>query len=99
MMTTTVTENARRAVRFFELLSAKDVDSWGELWHEDARITVPYPADGFPEVIEGKDTIVSGFRTLMANFRSFQANLTAVYPAADSDAVVVEYRNDATLMT
>jgi ketosteroid isomerase-like protein len=35
---------------------------------------------------------------LFANFETFQANLTGVYPAADSDAVCVEYRNVARLV-
>jgi ketosteroid isomerase-like protein len=91
-------ENAKTARRFYELLSAKDVDSWAELWHENGRITVPYPADGFPTAIEGKADIVEGFQGLMANFRTFEANLTGVYPAGDSDAVCVEYSNTAVLV-
>jgi ketosteroid isomerase-like protein len=83
--------------RFYELLAGKDIDAWGELWHDDARIVVPYPVQGFPSLIEGKETILSGFRALFANFESFQSELTSVYPAADSDAVCVEYRNRATL--
>jgi ketosteroid isomerase-like protein len=91
-------QSVRTARRFFELLGRKDVDAWAELWHEQGRITVPYPPQGFPPTIDGKAAIVAGFRDLFANFDSFEAQLTAVYPAADSDAVVVEYRNAATLM-
>lgn len=93
----TAPDNAATAREFFRLLSEKDVTAWGELWHPDAVITVPYPADGFPTEIRGKDEIVGGFRDLMANFETFQAILTAVYPAADSDAVCVEYANVARL--
>lgn len=92
-------EQRVRAVRqFFELLRRKEIDAWGELWHEQAEITVPYPADGFPTTIAGKDEIVSGFRALFANFESFESELTGVYPAADSDAVCVEYSNRAVLV-
>ena len=42
------------AREFFELLNQKDVDAWGKLWHEQGKIIVPYPAEGFPELIEGK---------------------------------------------
>lgn len=83
---------------FFSLLSAKDIAAWGELWHPDALITVPYPAEGFPTEIRGKEAIVTGFQALMGNFDYFHAELTGVYPAADSDAVCVEYRNDARLL-
>jgi ketosteroid isomerase-like protein len=89
--------NVAAARRFFDLLSQRDVEAWGALWHEEARITVPYPADGFPSVIEGKDQILTGFRALMANYRSFESELRGVYPAADSDAVCVEYHNTAVL--
>ncbi|GIH52166.1 Ketosteroid isomerase-related protein [Microbispora rosea] len=83
---------------FFRLLSVKDVTGWGDLWHTDATITVPYPAAGFPPVIRGKDDIVSGFHHLMANFETFDARITGIYPAVDSDAVCVEYHNVATLV-
>jgi ketosteroid isomerase-like protein len=87
------------AVReFFRLLSDKDVTAWGNLWHPDAVITVPYPPDGFPTAIRGKDDIVSGFHGLMANFETFDAQITGIYAAFDSDAVCVEYRNVATLV-
>jgi uncharacterized protein len=84
--------------RFFQLLSEKDVPTWGELWHDEAVITVPYPATDFPHSIEGKDEIVTGFAGLMGNFETFTATIDAIYPAADSDAVVVEYRNQATIV-
>jgi ketosteroid isomerase-like protein len=91
-------DRVRVVRRFYELLARKDIAGWGELWHEDGRIVVPYPAEGFPSLIEGKATIVSGFETLFANFDSFESELTGVYPAADSDAVCVEYRNRARLV-
>ena len=84
--------------RFYALLARKAIDAWGELWHDEGKIVVPYPAEGFPALIEGKATIVSGFRELFANFDSFESTLTGVYPSADSDAVCVEYRNRATLV-
>jgi uncharacterized protein len=49
---------AQAARRFYELLVAKDIDAWAELWHDGARITIPYPAEGFPTAIEGKAEIV-----------------------------------------
>jgi uncharacterized protein len=85
------------ARRFFELLHQKDFDAWGELWDDRARIVAPYPPDGFPTTIEGKAEILAAFRGLFANFATFGSELTGVYPAADSDAVCVEYRNRATL--
>lgn len=83
---------------FFRFLSAKDITAWVELWHPDAVITVPYPPEGFSTEIRGKEQIASGFHEMFANFDTFNAQLTGIYPAADSDAVCVEYRNTATLV-
>jgi uncharacterized protein len=82
--------------RFFDLLGRKDIDAWGELWHDDARIIVPYPPEGFPGTIEGKAVIVAGFRDMFSVYDTFESTLTGVYPA-DPDVVCVEYRNHATL--
>jgi ketosteroid isomerase-like protein len=84
--------------RFFELLHQKDVEAWGELWAEDARIIVFYPPQGFGESIDGRAEIVAGFETLMGVFGTFDYELTGVYPAADSDAVCVEYQVRAKLV-
>jgi ketosteroid isomerase-like protein len=84
--------------QFFALLHRKNVEAWGELWADDARIIVPYPPAGFPSSIDGKEAIVGGFRTLIGNFESFDYELTGIYPAANSDAVCVEYRVCATLV-
>jgi ketosteroid isomerase-like protein len=35
---------------FYKLLGREDIDAWSELWHEDGRIIIPYPRDGFPTV-------------------------------------------------
>ncbi|MDX8456372.1 nuclear transport factor 2 family protein [Mesorhizobium sp. VK9D] len=80
---------------FFELMQRKDIDSWSDLWAENGRIIVFYPPAGFGDSIDGKAAIVAAFRELFGNFESFESELTAIYPAADAEAVVVEYRNRA----
>jgi ketosteroid isomerase-like protein len=89
--------HVRAARRFFDLLAAKDIDTWIELWHEQGRILIPYPPEGFGSSIEGKAQILTAFQGLFRNYESFQSTVTAVYPAADSDAVCVEYTNNAVI--
>jgi ketosteroid isomerase-like protein len=96
------TEQARArrveiARSFFELLHRKDIDGWARLWADDGRILVFYPPTGFGNVIDGKAQILGGFRDLFSKFDSFDPKITGVYPAADSDAVCVEYDVRATL--
>jgi ketosteroid isomerase-like protein len=93
----TGTGNIATIYSFYDLLGHKELKGWARLWQEDGKIVVPYPPQGFPSVIDGKQDITTGFNALFGNFRTFHAAITAVYPAADSDAVVVEYRNDAIL--
>jgi len=90
--------NLHAAREFFDLLGRKDIEAWSALWREDARIIVLYPPAGFASEIAPRAEIVKNFRTLFGVFESFEAEITAVYPAADSEAVVVEYRPRATLM-
>lgn len=93
-----IEHRVQAARRFFELLSRKDIDTWASLWAEHGRILVFYPPEGFGSSIDGKATIVTAFRGLFGNFESFESTLTAIYPAADSDAVVVEYTNRAIIV-
>jgi ketosteroid isomerase-like protein len=89
--------HVRAARRFFDLLAAKDIDTWIELWHEQGRIIIPYPPEGFGSSIDGKAEILTAFKGLFGNYESFQSTVTAIYPAADSDAVCVEYTNQAVI--
>ena len=90
--------NVAVARKFFDLLHRKDVDAWSALWHDKGRIVILYPPEGFPDEIGPKTEIVKGFRTLFRNFETFEPQITAIYPAAEEDAVVVEYRPRATLI-
>jgi uncharacterized protein len=84
---------------FFELMHRHDIDAWGELWADDGRILVPYPPEGFANEIVGKEKITSSFRTLFSNFASFDYEIIGLYPAADSDAVTVQYEVRASLVS
>ena len=98
MISPAVADRVGKVRRFFELLERKDIDAWGELWHGQARLVTPYPAEGFSSTIEGKTEIVTAFHDLFNNFEVFEIELSGVYPAADSDAVGVEYIPRATLV-
>ncbi|MEZ2330742.1 nuclear transport factor 2 family protein [Mesorhizobium sp. RCC_202] len=91
------TRNIEAVRRFFDLLHRKDIEGWAELWADNGRIIVPYPPTGFGDSIDGKAAIVTAFKGLFGNFESFESEVTAIYPAADSEAVVVEYRNRAVI--
>lgn len=83
--------NVRAVHRFFDLMHAKDIDAWAELWDPDGRIVIPYPVEGFPALVAGRDTIVAGFRRLFANFETFDYDIRALYRTDDPAVVVVEW--------
>jgi len=90
--------NLETVRRFFDLMHRKDIESWANLWADNGRIIVPYPPAGFGDSIDGKAAIVTAFKGLFGNFESFESQVTAIYPAADSESVVVEYRNRAVIV-
>jgi len=93
-----IEHNLDVARTFYDLLARKEVEKWGELWHPDGTILIPYPPEGFADTISGKDEIVTAFHGLMANYDTFESTLSALYPSADSESVVVEYTNNAKLV-
>jgi len=94
-MTNLSQHNADIARRFYDLLGDKDVDTAIKLWHEDGKILVPYPPEGFASTIEGKSAIYEAFKGLMGNFETFKSTITDVYSDAGSGAICVEYTNYA----
>jgi ketosteroid isomerase-like protein len=82
---------------FYKLLSEKNIPEWIQLWHDEGKIIVPYPADGFAPLIDGKTAIHTAFNDLFDNFERFDSNITGIYDDPDTNAVCVEYKNDALL--
>ncbi|WP_069463269.1 nuclear transport factor 2 family protein [Actinacidiphila rubida] len=91
--------NSATAQRFFALLHDRDIDAWGELWHDRGTVSLPQPVAGLRPRIEGRDDIVAAYRRLFAACETFDAELTGVHPAVNSDAVCVQYTLHAKLAT
>ncbi|MEX1656934.1 nuclear transport factor 2 family protein [Streptomyces pseudovenezuelae] len=85
--------------RFFASLREKDIEAWGELWHERGAITLAQPVEGYPSRIERKDDIVAACRKLFTTCEALDAELTGVHPAVNSDAVCVQYTVHAKLVS
>ena len=90
-MATTDIQNVDKVGRFFEFMHHKQIDQWGDLWADGARIMIPYPPDGFASEIVGKDEIVAGFRQLFANFETYAYVVTAFYKTVNPDVIIVEW--------
>jgi ketosteroid isomerase-like protein len=86
------------ARKFYSLLGQKNLDEWIQLWHEDGKILIPYPPEGFASTIEGKNAIHEAFKGLLGNFETFESTITNVYSDTNSDAVCIEYTNHATIV-
>jgi ketosteroid isomerase-like protein len=83
--------------KFFDLLRRKEIETWSELWADDGRIIIFYPPEGSGPSIDGKAAIKAAFLDIFGAFEAWDAEITAIYPVADSESVVVEYKPRATL--
>jgi ketosteroid isomerase-like protein len=90
--------NTRSVKSFFELMHQRKLSEWNNLWDENGYIYIPYPVEGFPDIIKTRKTIAEGFEKLFTAFKSFDYQITAIYPSLDPDIIVVEYTNHVILL-
>jgi ketosteroid isomerase-like protein len=84
------------AVRsFLRLLEEKDVDSWIELWADDAQQFYPFGAEMFPRRLAGKTAIYDRWKTTPGLFDTLSFPIQELW--ADRDAVIVRFESDSVL--
>lgn len=79
---------------FLDLLSAKDMANWSELWADDAVQDMPYAPTGFPNRVEGKAMLVRHYSSLPASTGRMAFVARVVHPLVDPNTVLVEYRGE-----
>ena len=79
---------------FFRLLEEKDVDSWIELWAEDADHYYPFGAEMFPPHLRGKQAIYDNWKGVPGLFDSLRFPIHEVWVDRDSDTVIARLDSD-----
>jgi ketosteroid isomerase-like protein len=74
---------------FLRLLEEKDIDSWMELWDEDADHIYPYGTHMFPPHLTGKQAIHDRWKQLPDSFASLSFPIQEIW--SDGDTVIVRF--------
>jgi ketosteroid isomerase-like protein len=96
----TYLSSARRrniaAVRsFLRLLEDKDIDSWIELWADDAEQFYPFGTEMFPRRLAGKAAIHDRWKNAPGLFETLSFPIQELW--TDRDAVIVRFESDSVL--
>lgn len=83
-----------RTHAFLDLLTAKDMDAWADLWAEDAVQEMPFAPDGFPRRIVGRDALIRHYAELprLTGRMEFLDRIARLLDG--SNAVLMEYRGE-----
>ncbi|MBM7067551.1 nuclear transport factor 2 family protein [Actibacterium sp. 188UL27-1] len=69
--------------RYFGVQETHDIDTWAEMWTEDAVFRAPYGPSSFPDKFEGRDVFVPMFRELFEGYGTVKIGGIDVYAAPD----------------
>jgi uncharacterized protein len=80
--------------QFFQTQQEKDLDAWLSLWNDRGVFIISYPADGFPDRIEGKAALAQQFRAMFERYESVRFHDIDIQPLLDADRVVVTWTGE-----
>ncbi|MEU4704624.1 nuclear transport factor 2 family protein [Nonomuraea dietziae] len=79
---------------FFRLLEDKDIDSWIDLWADDADHYYPFGTEMFPPHLKGKQAIYDSWRGVPGMFDSLRFPIHEIWTDRESDTVIVRLDSD-----
>ena len=90
--------NVASANAFLDLLTAKNMDAWADLWAENAVQDMPFSPEGFPGRVEGKAALIEHYSSLPdATGRMVFLDRDA-RPMLDPNVVLLEYRGEIEIL-
>lgn len=78
--------------RHLQLLLAKDMDGWADLFAEDATFELPFAPRNYPERLEGQAAIRDYIKDYPKHIDLQDFPEVTVHPTVDPDVIVVEMR-------
>ncbi len=84
---------------FLRLLAEKNLESWIELWTEDAVQEMPFSPSGFPLQLEGREAIRKHYSNLPATMGRMAFPDLVIYPMLDPNWLLAEYRGEIEVLT
>jgi ketosteroid isomerase-like protein len=68
--------------QYFRVQEQKDLDAWGEFWHQEAWFLIPYAPEGFANIFSERDQIVNSFIAFLGLMRYTRNLNTCLLPPA-----------------
>jgi ketosteroid isomerase-like protein len=90
-----VTDNVGAVRTFLDLLERGDIDTWLDLWAEDAEQYYPFGTEMFPHHIVGRAAIHERWRDMPAMFTSLRFPVRETW--VDGDTVVTRFDGECVL--
>lgn len=92
MNKTTTFTAAEAATAFLDRLEAKELDSFMELWAENAEQINPFAPDNFPPRYEGKDKIREQYNMLVSQFGKVRFVEREMIPTPDKNRAIALFK-------
>lgn len=92
MSKTTAFTAVEAITAFLDLLEAKNLDSFMELWTEDAVQINPFAPDNFPPCYEGRDEIRKQYNMLVSQFGKVRFVERRIRPTEDSQVAIAQFK-------
>lgn len=82
---------------FLDLLTAKDLASWSNLWAEDAVQEMPFSPQGFPRRVAGKSAILAHYGQLPSSVGRMEFFDRAARTTTTGE-IIAEYRGEIEIL-
>jgi uncharacterized protein len=78
------------AQKYLSVVKGGSIDTWMDIWADDAVVEFPYSPDPFPRLLEGKDAIYAYYKNIAPLFELREENPFVAYLSSDPLVGVVE---------
>jgi uncharacterized protein len=78
------------AQKYLSVVKGGSIDTWMDIWTDDAVVEFPYSPDPFPRLLEGKDAIYAYYKNIPPLFELLKENSFVAYLSSDPLVGVVE---------
>lgn len=82
------------AQKYLSIVKGASVDSWLEIWAEEAIVEFPYAPGSYPKRLEGRKAIYEYFKAVAPVFDMLREGPLVMYPSIDPLVAVFEVSID-----
>lgn len=83
-------EHEALARRFFDSISQKKIEEFGNIFSEDAVQINPYAPPGFPKTFQGRQALIDHYDGAVRTRKSHSFEISQVHHTLDPDVMIVQ---------